>query len=743
MNKSYMAKSKKEIKVQEATLDQTHTPSNSYFDKIKSHIVPLGILFFIAILAYSNTAGHEYASDDQMVIYDNKFVTAGTDSLARILTSDAFEGFFGERGSQLISGGRYRPLTFITFALEWEFFGRNPTISHIINIISYAILCMLIYIFLTWLFPTRRDQASEQWSKLLNLPFIASLLYTLHPIHTEVVANIKGRDELYGFLFGIMTLIYFFIIFRGRWWEYIAIFFSFLFALLSKENAITFLAVIPLVAFIKRISIFSTQFMKPYSVVILPTIAYLVFRAISTEASLNAHTEEILNNPFVRANGSEKWGTILFSYIEYFKLLVFPSKLTHDYYFNQIPYRKLSDPIALISLLSILALLLWLANNYKKRNELVFAILFFIITFSIVSNALFTVGIIMNERFIFVPSLGFSIICAWVFLKMVKQRALLLIVLVVTLGLYFIKTYSRNFAWKNNYTLFSTDYYNSNNSAKVATAFGGTLLEKSNDYIKSDSVKAKIFIDSSIKVLEHSIRIYPENSQAWLLYGNALYAKTRDALQAIPIYRTCLGLRQNYFDALYNIGILHLNMKQEDSAEVYLRAALNASPTHKEVRETLGKIYAKSGRTQEALSLTSGNVSSLGELALEAKEGGNYQEAVSLAQQALAQNPSDANANFVVGICYGRFMNRLPEAIPYLEKAVKLSPENGYWLEDLAVAYGMTGQTQKTIPILEQVIQLRPNDPAGYQNLATSYNLLGDKKKASYYLELARQKSQP
>jgi tetratricopeptide (TPR) repeat protein len=738
-----MVKMKSDLKGKEVSLPSIPLIEKGYFEKLKAHLIPMLVLFVLAILTYSNTIRHDYALDDQMVIYDNKFVTSGIDSLQRILTSDAFEGFFGERGSQLISGGRYRPLTFLTFALEWELFGRNPMVSHSINIFSYALLCILIYLFLIWLFPTKEEEFKDKWSLLLSMPFIASLLYTLHPIHTEVVANIKGRDEIFGFLFGIAALIYFFQIFKGKWHDYIGVFIFFLLALLSKENAITFLAVFPLVAFIKKRSILSAQFLKPYVAILISTFVYLGLRSISTKASLTAHTEEILNNPFVRASGSEKWGTILFSYLDYLKLLIFPYKLTHDYYFNQIPYRKLSDPLVLVSILFIIAIILWVIKNYKKRNEVVFALLFFIITFSIVSNVLFTVGIIMNERFIFVPSLGFSIILAWILSRFVLNKKILTVVLISILGFYAFKTYSRNFAWKDNYTLFSTDFYNSNNSAKVATAFGGSLLEKSNDYIKTDSILSKIYIDSSIKILEHSIKIYPENSQAWLLYGNAIYAKSRDPQQALTIYRTCLGLRQNYFDALYNMGVLHLNMKKEDSAEVYLRAALNVNPNHKEVRGTLGKIYAKTGRTQEALQLTGGQGSSLGELALEAKDGGNYQEAVSLAQQALAQNPKDANANFVMGICYGRYMNRLQDGIPYLEKAAELNPENGYWLEDLAVAYGMTGQTPKTIPILERVIALRPNEAAGYQNLATSYNILGDKKKASYYLELARQKNKP
>lgn len=709
----------------------------------KKHLLPILCLFIISFGIYTNTLWHEYALDDQMVIYENKFVTAGTDSISRIMTSDAFEGFFGERGSQLISGGRYRPLTFVVFALEWEIFGRKPFVGHLLNVLSYSFLCILIYIFLVWLFHNQKEEENSAQNLFLSLPFLASIIYALHPIHTEVVANIKGRDELFGFLFSLMAVIYFFQLFKNRWHDFLILFLLYLLALLSKENAITFLAIFPLVAFIKNKKVLEGSFLTPYLSIILATATYLFLRSISTKAGLTAHTEEILNNPFVRASASEKWGTILYSFSQYFKLLLFPWTLSHDYYFNQIPYRKLSDPFVLAILVALLALVFWLIKNLRKRNEIIFSVLFFLFTFSIVSNVLFTVGIIMNERFVFVSSLGFAILVAWGLLKLGKNQWALSSALLIILSFYSYKTFTRNFAWKDNDTLFRTDFYNSNNSAKVATAYGGSLMELSNSLIKKDSNLARNYIDSSIKVLEHSIKIYPENSQAWLLYGNAIYAKTRDVQKAIPIYKHCLTLRQNYFDALYNIGILNFNLKQEDSAERYLRAALNASPNHKEVRETLGKIYAKQGRTMEALALTGGQSGNLAELAIEAINGSNYQEALAIAQKAIAQNPNDPKANFAIGICYSRYMNRLQDGIPFLEKAVRLNNNNGYWMEDLAVAYGMSGQVQKTIPLLEKVIALRPNEAAGYQNLATTYNILGDTKKASYYLELAKQKTQP
>lgn len=730
-------------KVQESQ-EPTRLDSGEFrmLDALKTHWLPMLIIFITSVVVYSNTFSHEYALDDQMVIYDNKYVTAGVDSLGKIMTSDAFEGFFGERGSKLISGGRYRPLTYISFAIEWELFERNPGIGHVLNVLSYAFLSVLIYIFLVWLFPVKNLNARFYRSLLLRLPFVASLLYALHPIHTEVVANIKGRDEIFGFAFGLAAILYFFQFFKSKWHQFAILFLLFLAALLSKENAITFLAVIPFIAYMKNRSILTFQFMRPWITVLCAAIIYLVLRSMSTESSLSAYSEEILNNPFVRANASEKWGTIFFSYLEYLKLLVFPWKLSHDYYFNQIPYRKLSDPWVLVSLLAIAGLLFIGFKNLKRKNEIAFSIFFFIATFSIVSNLFFTVGIIMNERFVFVSSLGFSILMAYMLLERIKNAGILTAALIILILFYSYKTYTRNFAWKNNDTLFSTDFYNSPNSAKVSTSFGGSLLERANDMRTKDSIASRILLDSSIKVLEHSLTIYPENSQAWLLYGNAVYARTRDISKAIAIYRNCLIYRPSYFDALYNIGTLHYTNGQLDSAEQYLSFALQTNPSHKEVRETLGKIYAQSGRTAEAISLANGQTNSLSKLALESIKGGNYQEAIRMAQQVLAENAGDAEANYVIGICYSRHLNRLQEGIPYLENAVRSDSTNGVWMEDLAVAYGMSGQVKKTIPLLERVIALRPNEAAGYQNLATTYNILGDTKKAAYYLELARQKTQ-
>jgi len=82
---------------------------------------PLFILFGLTILLYANSLFNRYALDDSLMIVDNKFTQKGFKGIGDILTNDSFVGFFGKQ-KKLVAGGRYRPLSHITFAVEKELF---------------------------------------------------------------------------------------------------------------------------------------------------------------------------------------------------------------------------------------------------------------------------------------------------------------------------------------------------------------------------------------------------------------------------------------------------------------------------------------------------------------------------------------------------------------------------------------------------------------------------------------------
>ena len=88
---------------------------------------PYIFLLILSCLIYSNTIWNDYANDDTIVLTENNFTKKGFDGIKDLMTHDAFEGFFGDRGSTLIQGGRYRPLSLVSLAIEYQFWKMMQT----------------------------------------------------------------------------------------------------------------------------------------------------------------------------------------------------------------------------------------------------------------------------------------------------------------------------------------------------------------------------------------------------------------------------------------------------------------------------------------------------------------------------------------------------------------------------------------------------------------------------------------
>ncbi|MDD4150951.1 MAG: hypothetical protein PHE33_13085, partial [Bacteroidales bacterium] len=215
---------KKATSVKGQKLEKTSSQIIDTKHKKSNYLVVIAFCVFAFIL-YGNTIGNDYALDDAIVITGNQFTQKGIKGIPDIFKYDTFTGFWlssypGQTASQiqeekkLVAGGRYRPLSLSTFALEVEIFGKkikdangqivyrgNPTISHFINILLYFLTTCLLYIILLRLIPPKND---GKW--YFSFAFIASILFLAHPIHTEAVANIKGRDEIMTLLGSLAAL---------------------------------------------------------------------------------------------------------------------------------------------------------------------------------------------------------------------------------------------------------------------------------------------------------------------------------------------------------------------------------------------------------------------------------------------------------------------------------------------------------------------------------------------------------
>ncbi len=576
-----------------------------------SHKINRIIIFIISFLLYSNTLFNDYAQDDAIVITDNMFTKQGIKGIPGFLVNDTFYGFFKKKGkAKLVSGGRYRPLSPITFAIEWQFFGRNPAISHFINILLYAMLAIILYKFLVLLF------LNVQNDKLKYIvPFFSTLIFIAHPVHTEVVANIKGRDEIFALLFSLAA-----VIFSVKWYLkkemkfQVYGFLMFLLALFSKENSITFLAIVPLV-FMMFYQDRKKSYFHILSPFILATVLFLFVRFLVLGFDFGSAPMEMMNNPFVKIAGNkyipfsfgEKAATIIYTLGKYIQLLVFPHPLTNDYYPRHIPIMNFTNWKVILSFFLYIVMIFYAVKNFKREKIISFGILFYLITLSIVSNIVFPVGTNMSERFLFMPSVGFSLIFGYLlYLISVKNRNLSYVLLITILILYSIKTISRNFVWKDDFTLFTTDVKVSGNSAKALNAAAGSLVDAG--YKEKNTLKREKMFKQAKSYLEKALIIHPNYKNAWLILGNTNYfLKNYD--EAIKDYKQALEFDPLYQDAKKNLAITYRDAgkyygeKKNDliNALKYLNEAYKMSPEDYETVRLLGVAYAVSGDFNKAI----------------------------------------------------------------------------------------------------------------------------------------------
>ncbi len=636
------------------------------------------LIFAFPFLLYLNTVQNDYALDDSIVITENAYVKNGTSGIKEIFNNDAFTGFFNKK-KDLVAGGRYRPLSVATFAVENSIWHNNPHISHFINAILYGILCIVLFLMFEKI-------VIYFGSENIAVPvaLISIALFAFHPIHTEVIANIKGRDEILALLFGSWSLLLFMTSIEKRSVKLAAISgFLLLTGLLSKENALTILVIAFLLILMRskkeKLSVYAT----PLFSLLLATLLYLMIRFYITGGHTKTIADELMNNPYLFATGSEKAGTILYTLLLYLKLLVFPHPLTYDYYPYHIQLHSLYQSAAICSLM-IHLFLLFASIYFIRNNKLIaFAILFYFITLLPVSNLLLNIGSFMNERFIFFSSTGFCLLFGYlIYLLLQRIKAstvkqnVVIVGLLIIISLFAVTTIARNTQWKDNYTLFLHDVKISSQSAKGNCAAGGILYEKAEK--ETDPVQKKQMLDRSVLFLNKALQIYPQYVDALLLLGNDYYLRDKEISNAMNCYLRLFELAPGYELAYDNLKKMLITAGDPKT-----------------------KVYGY--------------------------------------QVILRFQPSDFDANYQLGVVYGRTLNKLDSAIFYLTRAVKIKPDSKEACRDAGVALAIYGEPEKAIPYFENTIKLEPNEPSNYINLGLAYQKTGMISKANELFKKAEE----
>ncbi len=624
----------------------------------------LHFLVVLVVAVYGNTLFNKYALDDAIVITQNEFVKKGIDGIDEIFTTESFTGFFGF-DKKLVAGGRYRPFSIATFAVEYEFFGKSPFISHLINVLLYTLVVLLIFKLL-------RDSGRVR----IELAFLVALLYALHPIHTEAVANIKGRDEILSFLFVLLAMR---IILKDKLTFYlkytVAAAFMFL-AMLTKEHAISFVVLAPLALFYLKKP--QKEIVATIMAMVVPAIAFFLIRYQVLGGLQIEQSPSLMNNPFLNMDTGEKYATILLTWLWYLRLLVFPHPLTYDYYPYHVPITDFSSVYPWLAIVVVAALLFFAVKSLKNRKFYGFWIWFFIGTFFLMSNLVFSIGTFMNERFLFMPSLSFCVALVFGLNALMKKTAYQNVgyALLIIIGVgYSAKTITRNNNWKDDFTLFTHDVKISQNSAKGNCVAGGKYYEKGRD-VKEKS-KRNRYLQKAHRYLQKSLQIHPTYNDAHLLMGNTKFG---------------MG-------------------KPLDSCMVHYYSVLSRAPRHTNAWKN----------------------------ALAVLQSGEPEKRLAWYKKLYKIDPKRYEINYQIGNISGRYMNDIDGAEKFLKRALEIKPNSVKALKDLAVVYGLTKRYEQSIKYLRKVVELNPKDDGAWYNLGLSLNAIGKLEEAQKAFDKAHE----
>lgn len=600
------------------------------------------IIFFVfSFLIFGKSIGNEYAMDDEYVTLNNKQVQQGIKAIPEIMTTT-----YVMDGKQ---NYEYRPLVKVSYAIEYEIFGENPHISHFINIFIYALCISLLFFVLLKLFDTTHY--------LFCLAI--SLVFLVHPLHSEVVMSLKNRDVMFSFISSLLAL-YFALRYADNY-KVINIVFSMFFmliALLSKKDSVTFFVIIPFTLWYFR----GLSAKRIVFVFCISIIAAFLFKIASSNV-LNEDTRKVLGweNPLYL--GTNLWERIpqgFYSVYFYVKMYLFPHPLISYYGFNQVPIVGWLNFVVWIAIVAIGISLYYIFKSIRTKNIAIYGLIFFFISISMFTNIVVPVVGIVGERFAFIPSLGLTISFVWSLFKLFKisiestsfklQSVKTNFYIVFSLLLFFCgaKTFSRNAAWKDGYTLYETDVKTATESAHTHSLFAAACIKKIKENPKMNIAEKQKNIDLAIKHYKESLRILPNYITSLNNLGMCYLSFANKPLEAIPYLEKAVALDTVYAEAYFNLATCNAALKNYDVAEKQYLNVLMLKPDFVPCYESLSRLYAFLKKDEKILELNKNAI-----------KNGLYSDVPYI---------NIGNVYFMRGDTLA--------ALPYLEKAVSITPNN-------------------------------------------------------------------
>lgn len=532
---------------------KTRTMLNS---KLKRPWFPVLLLIAGVFLYYGNTINNGFSLDDDLVtttdIGVHERVEKGISGISEI-----FSTHYVDTQKQKYE---YRPIVTASFALQYHFFGNKSlkeraSISHLISVMLYALTIVLIYLLIFKLFP------DKNWV----LPFLIAALFLIHPIHSEVVNNIKCRDELLVMIFGLLAIFSFLNYIDSNYkklWYLVAGVLLIIISILSKKVGITFLVLVPLIIFyFREIKLKKLLF---FIGLIFVTVIIVLLLKKSLMAGGSVREKMYFENPLYWSESfMERVPMFFYSIVFYIKMLLAPFPLVYYYGYDQIEIVGWENPFSWLGVLFVFGGLFFVVKRIAKKELWAFCFLFFMFGIGGAANLLFPVVGIVGERFMFLASFGFAFYFAHygyeLYQRVVNKNTRYLIIGVSCLLLItsFTQITSRNKDWQNRLSLYRHDIQNLSNSAKAHSLLGSEYVTIADSILRipgSSHLEYISYIDSAISEFEVGLEIYNGYYNCANNAGALYFSRKNNHYKAKPYFLKALEYKPNYVEALYNYG---------------------------------------------------------------------------------------------------------------------------------------------------------------------------------------------
>lgn len=558
--------------------------------------------------------------------------------------------------------GIYRPLVFLSFALEYRFFKLNPYVYHLTNLIFHLLNTLLVLLVIFIL------------TGELRIALMVAILFGVHPMHVESVAWISERkDMLYAFFLLSALASYLNFIKKKIIKYYYLSLLLFIGSLLSKPQGMTLIFIILICDYFLGI--------KYNKKVFLQKIPFFIILSLFVVLTFNAAKESIYSQP--EFNALDNILISCYGIVFYIFKLFIPIKLSALY-----PYPlKINSHLPTVFLYSPVAMAVFAAIVIKSRQytkKVIFGTVFFFVTLLPVLQLIPSGPAIVADRYTYISFIGLFYIIVVGFFRLYDKflqnalaRAISWAMLITVVAALSFLTWHRCRVWNDGVTLWSDVLSKYPTLAMAYNSRGFVLLERK-EYNKA------------LSDFNQALQIDRNCTDAYINRGSIFLIK-KEYSKAISDFNEALNKNKNDTDAYFNLGLVFKDKEEHDKAAFYFNQVLKINPRYGKAYCRLGDLYASKG---------------------------DYRKALWFYNEALKIDPFYPEAYNLIAYLYGN-MGYPKEAIEFWNKLLEFDPSPETYA-NLGSAYGVLGNYDKSIKYSEKAIKINPNFASAYGNLAVA-----------------------